>query len=311
MPLLAFGDPESPEVVGYIAKCPHRFGLRECVTEEMISKVGRLLPLRVAESKLVRLPPGDAKAGAGPDVRFLSRDFLRRGRGESLRHGVELFAAYLGETTAALADAFGLGKRTEESKFYTLENALEVLRWYGRTPSEQDALQARFARMLAYDALVGSQDRHPENWGVIENVADASAPRRFAPVYDTARGLFVTHSDEDLKDKFRTRSQRACSEALRRYAHESRPIFGCGKDPGSRINHFSLIRYGVERFPAPFGGGVRQLVRAFNTNLIAVELRKRFGRIIARERMELIVQLLVLRRELVQAALEGRTEEMP
>lgn len=73
---LAFGDPEDPRTVGYIAKSPKNAGARECMTEEIISKIGDGLPLRVAHSKLVRLP---GPHGRYDDVRFMSEDFIRRG----------------------------------------------------------------------------------------------------------------------------------------------------------------------------------------------------------------------------------------
>ena len=43
--------------------------------------------------------------------------------------------------------------------------------------------------MLTFDAIVGTNDRHPYNWGVIVPVNKNLSPR-FAPVYDTSRALF-------------------------------------------------------------------------------------------------------------------------
>jgi hypothetical protein len=75
---LAFGDPERPDCPAYIAKKGRlaEGGNRECVTEEIMSKIGSMLPVRMAESKLVRLQPSKHDA---PEVRLLSRNFLRRG----------------------------------------------------------------------------------------------------------------------------------------------------------------------------------------------------------------------------------------
>lgn len=53
---LAYGDPGDPRTARFIAKRPSHWGFRECVTEEIISTIGRLLPLKVAKSMLVRLP---------------------------------------------------------------------------------------------------------------------------------------------------------------------------------------------------------------------------------------------------------------
>jgi hypothetical protein len=42
--------------------------------------------------------------------------------------------------------------------------------------------------MLVFDALIGSMDRHAQNWGVLQQT---SLPEhyRFAPIFDSARAL--------------------------------------------------------------------------------------------------------------------------
>ena len=83
---LTYGNPYSSTSHGYFAKKGRlKADARECVTEEIISKIGAMLPLVMASSKLVRVSKGD--------VRFLSRNFVRYGRNE-LIHGIELVARY-------------------------------------------------------------------------------------------------------------------------------------------------------------------------------------------------------------------------
>ena len=298
---LAYGDRDAPDAFGYIAKCPRLWGPRECVTEEIISTIGRLLPLKVARSKLVRLPPGVKGVRGVDDVRFMSRDFL--GRDERLRHGVELFADYMGTSRSALDEVFHLGDRREERKFYTLENAVIVLKWSGRTPSCSLTLTEAFARMLAFDALVGSQDRHAENWGIIENVKDEEVPRRFAPVFDSARGLFATYSDEVLVRDYGKVSAAAREAAIRRYANHSRPVFGCAKGRG-RVNHFELMDYALSNFKDSLAGPICQVVTAFDPEKIWREIRKRFKNMISPIRLELILRLLEYRRERMKEVVE-------
>jgi hypothetical protein len=93
---LVFGDLEDPKAPGYIAKQPRVYGPRECVTEHMISCIGRRLPLKVAKSRLVRL---ERETGE-PELRYLSRNFLVPGK-NSLKHGVELVADYFAGTRSA------------------------------------------------------------------------------------------------------------------------------------------------------------------------------------------------------------------
>jgi hypothetical protein len=105
-------DPFADQTVGYLAKKSKREGDLECVTEEIISSVGHLLPVSIAQSKLVRLPGTNP-----PDIRFMSRNFLRPLR-EQLVHGAELVANYLGSTESEVSEVFRLTDRHEERKLW-------------------------------------------------------------------------------------------------------------------------------------------------------------------------------------------------
>ena len=173
----------------YIAKKPCRdhTGARECVTEYLISRIGQFLPLRVARGRPARLPSSE-----GQDVRFMSRYFLEAGR-EHLRRGVELFATVFEVGHETLHRE--VGTDDQERIFYTVDMVDAVLEAVARGPENHARLRDAFARMLTFDALVGSQDRHVQNWGVIEDVMGQHPPR-FAPVFDTARGLFLRIDEE-------------------------------------------------------------------------------------------------------------------
>ena len=67
--------------------------------------------------------------------------------------------------------------------------------------SEGSALDA-FAGYLALDALIGNQDRHHENWGVI---VGADGDVRLAPTYDHASSLGRNEKDAVRRRKLTTR----------------------------------------------------------------------------------------------------------
>lgn len=298
---LAFGDPELPGSVAYIAKRPAHWGPRECVTEEIISRIGRLLPLKVAESRLVRLPPKPGEAPfADPDVRFLSRNFLQRG--EELVHGQQLYAEFLGISAPQFVEAFDLTDPHEEAKLYTVESAEDVLRSKAREDAAAERLVAAFARMLTFDALVGSPDRHAENWGIVQDPKHPERGVRFAPIYDTARGLLGTHSEEKLVRAAGRPGSLMRREFLSRYAHGSKPVFTCQKRAGERVSHFDLIRYVMThaRLARCMAAPVRQVVSAFDLGEIARDLNRQVGRIITPLRMDLIVELLGMRLGIMQ-----------
>lgn len=291
---LVFGGLDDPSAPAFIAKRPRVYGPRECVTEHMIARIGRLLPLKVARSRLVQLPTTSPE----PDVRFLSRNFLVPGK-TALKHGVELVADYMGASRSELNEVFNLADNDAERRFYTLETIICVLQWWGRSPEEKRSLVQSFGRMLAFDALIGAQDRHAENWGVIEHPSTPEAPHLFAPIYDTARGLFGDHRE----DKFvLVERDRRREEHVRRYAERSRPVFGCADGP-DKVNHFGLVEYALRKFRRELRGPISQIVTAYRPDDVERMLQREFGRLISPLRMLYVATLLRVRYARLRALL--------
>lgn len=268
------------ETLAYIAKKARVEGPRECVTEYALSRIGARLPLRVAEGRLARLPT--LEPGAEPDVRFLSRQFLNRGRGEQLVHGSQLVARCFEMREEELAEI----TEGEEWRFYTVDLVDEVLR-EGRPAADADRLRAAFARMLAHDALVGANDRHPQNWGVIESAVDKTQPPQFAPIFDTARGLFWNFSDEQLREKDQSAATRRAF--VESYARRSVSLIGCHKP--KQPNHFELIEHMLGQ-GNKYRAAIVQVVRAFWPDDVARMLHQEFRRLMSRRRLTFIDELL-------------------
>lgn len=282
---------------GFIAK-KGRFSAaaRECVTEEIISKIGAMLPVKMARSRLVRVPDGEhtsaGSRGAGDDVRFLSRDFVDREHYE-LRHGVELAAAYFDTTAEDVASTFGLGDKGKERDFYTVDNMLEILSIVypdARNPGGPARLETGLAKMVAFDAFVGAPDRHAMNWGVLAPLESGGQALRFAPLFDTARGLFGDHSDADLLAKS-AKLGRKCF--LERYAERSRPILGI--DGRRRVSHFELVAWIAQERCERLLPGIREVLGAVRLADIESMLQRRFRRIITQVRIGFIMELLEVR----------------
>ena len=252
---------------------------RECVTEEIISKIGLLLPLRIARSKLVRLEKND--------IRFLSRNFVTRGEYELL-HGIELFARYFDTNEKEVESAFGLDDPKKEKAFYTVNNILTVLETL--FPASFPSISDHFFRMLAFDAFVGAPDRHAMNWGVLAPLQSGSDGVRYAPIYDTARGLFREISDLDLQRKI---CRRGREQFIEKYANNSYPIIGTGC--GGKENHFSLVRWIAAHHR--YGGllSIRAVLDGVDVRRIERMLQMRFRRIVTQLRIGLIRDLLMYR----------------
>lgn len=275
----------------YIAKSPFReyTGYRECVTEHLISRIGRQLPLAVAESRLAHL---GRDPGGRPDVRFLSRYFRRTG--ETLVHGVELVGFVFGMDREAINQEV---QRTKEQDFYNVGFVEDVLRDAARRDKVlADRLVSSFIRMLAFDALVGAHDRHAENWGVLFD-STKGVPLRFAPIYDTAKGLFLERNDGVLQEH-----SAADPRFVETYADGARPLIGL---PGrSNINHFELMGE-VSRNPR-HRPDVLRVVRSLDLVVLRRMMHREFGPLFSESRLHLIWKLLAHRhRRLMEICEQG------
>lgn len=155
----------------FIAKVGSKFYPLESVIEQLITRIGQCFQVTIADSKL-RILDGQ--------VRFLSRYFLKRG--EQLTHGAEIYEYSLGKENYK-----ELSENKEEREFFTFEMTCGAIR--SLFPEHAERIIAGYIEMLCFDALIGHNDRHPYNWGVIVPIKKQRNPR-FSPVFDTARALF-------------------------------------------------------------------------------------------------------------------------
>ena len=108
-------------------------------------------------------------------------------------------------------------------------------------PSKANVIIDNFVRMLVFDAIVGNNDRHFYNWGVVQNVINIDAVPYFSPIYDTARGLFWNVSEKVLNKKFYYKNGKINQQALEKYMNLSRPKTGWENE--ENINHFDLVEH--------------------------------------------------------------------
>ena len=203
-------------------------------------------------------------------------------------------------------EVFNLTDRREERRFYTVDLVVDVLRWWGRNEKERRALVDGLGRMLAFDALVGAPDRHALNWAVLEDMTDPKAPRRFALVFDTARGLFGDHDDAKLRSIAEQGSKRMQSH-IETYVNKSKPVFGCQtRDAGDKVNHFELIEYAVTQLHDDLAIPMRQVINSFNHADIHRMLVRRFRRVIFPLRLDFISELLRLRSDRFKIVVQKR-----
>ena len=239
--------------------------------------------------------------------RSLSLSQLYSARGGDPPHGIEIVGQYFDAQADEVEAAFNLRDSRSEQNFYTVHNMVEVLKWFcGSSEVELASISDGFARMLAFDALVGAPDRHALNWGVVVSLSDRTLPRRFAPVFDTARGLFREHSDKKLAEIAAMDRQ---AEHIRSYAEKSRPVFGTASlSPGGvRCNHFELVECALRELPDELGHSIRRFINAVHLPRIEAMISKRFRRVISPLRISFLLGLLRYRYSRLKLLADGTT----
>ena len=211
----------------YIAKVGHKWYPNESITEHLLTRVGQIIGLQMAESSLVSVHG---------QVRFLSKYFLEPN--QSLVHGAEIFAGYLGD------DEFieEVDRHGATQDIFTFQFICEAIR--EQFPDRSCPILANYARMLAFDAIVGNNDRHHYNWGVVVHERRLHEPY-FSQIYDSARALFWNESESKLEEIVKDPDRK--SSFIRRYVDKSRPMTGWEGEQNP--NHFDLIRKIAEYCP--------------------------------------------------------------
>lgn len=149
-----------------------------------------------------------------------------------LEHGADLYAGYLNDKDFVE----DIEKNHKSPEFFTVQFTQETLKHF--FPNDHVRLMNDFIKLLVLDALIGNNDRHFYNWGIIRNI-NSNEHLNFHLFYDTARGLFWNdHEDKIsaiLKDKVRLES------TLKRYCNLSTPKTGW--EGIKKLNHFQLVEH--------------------------------------------------------------------
>lgn len=111
--------------------------------------------------------------------------------------------------------------------FYTISNIKKTL-------DELDVnLFADFIKIMVFDALVGEQDRHEENWGITK----IGNKYKISPLYDNGDSLLRSFKDASYAEQYY--SGKKCFES---YIIKSKTII-YKEDNKNKYKHFELIRY--------------------------------------------------------------------
>jgi len=214
---------------GYYAKFGGKSYPHESVTEYTINMVGEALGLKMNETRLVV---------ANNQIRFLSKDFITRGR-KKLIHGVELLHEYF-----------------EDKDFIDELN--------------KDKKNRR-------ELIMKERNKKVE----------------FAPIYDTARGLLWSITEENIL-KMYNQYQLGDNQQINAFLKRSKPRFSFSDNPQS--NHFDLVKF-LSNYDESYRNVILSLITVKQEQSVLRKLKKTVCRYFSRERNFLINEILRLRFE--------------
>ena len=270
----------------FIAKVGHKYYPNESVTEHLITRIGQSFGLDIADSRLVHVQG---------QIRFLSRYFLSGT--EYLVHGADIFASYLEDPDKEFIQS--IEDENQSPEFFDYEFVAESVK--AMFPGHSEAILKKFHRMIAFDALVGNNDRHFFNWAVICNQI-GTAPPRFSPIFDTARGLFWNNTEETMYNKLENKANKN-HNPLHRYCKNS--FSKIGSPGGGKANHFALLESILLHDPSTEEDlNILDGIEAEPVDLIRVLFKGEFSKLLSQLRKDWICRLIEYRTQQFRLVLE-------
>lgn len=253
----------------YIAKLGHKYYPLESITEQLISDIGNWFGFDLAESKICYI---------GGQIRFFSKYFIKVPTDE-LHHGADIYAGFLHDKQ--FVDDIELKKMTQS--FFTISFTREVLAHFFKD-SFNDIFES-FMLMLFFDALIGNNDRHMYNWGVIRDIYGEKLAR-FSPIYDSARGLLWNERESKILKILNTKNRK--DEFIEIYCNKSRPKIGI--ENKENVNHFELIK----SFDTYYKNNAftQKLFKENKIEAVIDNFNKNYNTLISNERRSLVTDIL-------------------
>lgn len=262
----------------YIAKSASKWYPNESITEHLLNELGRSLGLSMANSCLRRI---------NEQIWFLSEYFLDNE--QTLYHGADLYAQYLNNDSQFVKEVQDNNK-IEDQDFFSVQLVEEIFYTYFK--KNATLLFYEFIKMLIFDGLIGNNDRHAYNWGVVTSIKTGSYIK-FAPIYDTARGLYWNTSEENVRKILNLTDNKGNNSKIKKYVVNSRPKIGWESE--KTVSHLELLKLIYQNETGISKENFVDLVSESNLYKCLDVINKDFNRLITLERRMLITKCLELR----------------
>lgn len=257
---------------GFFAKFGRKSYPHESIIEFIINKIGESLGLLINQTQLVQV---------SGQVRFLSQDFLKKN--QKLIHGIEVIGEYLEDVDFAKEIDADKKERRKLFTFEFIENAIQHV-----YPKSANDIMVSLVKLIVFDAIVGNNDRHYYNWGFIGNIKkDKSQSPKFAPIYDTARGLLWNKTEESL-NRMHNQYKNGSNE-LDYFILKSKPRIS--HESNSNANHFDLVQF-LYNYKQSYKEVISSLINEENRLIIEETLKELCSKYFTEIRKELILALV-------------------
>jgi len=259
----------------YMAKSAEKWYPHESLIEFMINQIGEIIGVHMNQTKMLFI---------NKQLRFLSKIFTSKNL--RLVHGAEICGDYLNDEQMARAIA---NNKQDARDLFTIEFLDEAI--HSIYPKEHNLILNGLIKMIAFDTIVGNNDRHFYNWGVLDSVnKNASFKPQLSPIYDSARGLMWNFNDEKIKHLLDIRKNQG-SRRIEKYTMEAQPRISFEKD--TSCNHFDLLEHILNKYQC------KELIKPMASleieNIVIQHIRDNFARFYISERQEIIELILTLR----------------
>lgn len=268
----------------YIAKSASKWYPNESITEHLLNRLGEELGLNMAKSKIRRI---------NNQIWFLSEYFTREDF--SLYHGADLYTSHLGGDRH-FVDEVQNDNKVDDQHYFSVQFVQESLEKF--FPHDYDEIFSDFIKMLIFDGLIGNNDRHSYNWGVITSIKKDHKVC-FAPIYDTARGLHWNKSEDNVKRILSLEQKNGFNLQIEKYVVNSRPKIGW--DSEGTLSHIELLDRIYESETGISKQNFVDFVKECNLKKCLCVIDNEFDGLFSKERKELIKKTLTLRFQKIQS----------
>lgn len=170
----------------------------------------------------------------------------------------------------------------QRQNFYTISNIKTVL------DDISPNLFQNFIRIMVFDALIGEQDRHEENWGITEK----EGKYYISPLYDNGDSLL-----REFKNPINFQKYYDGTKNFDAYISRSKTII-FKENNKDKYKHFELIQYLFDNYPIETTAEIKKLT-ILTDKIIEKIVLQIPDELLTSEHKKYIIQYLIKRRDIL------------